>query len=287
MALVHGVNALAKEKKLTITAVHVDHGFREESCEDASFTIDYLNKLGVSSVLVKLEKLPPNTNLEEFGREGRYAAFEDIRKKNNADWCLTAHHQGDLAETFLMQILFSRRVFGILNVDEKRRILRPLLHIKKTDIESYARDNNIPWIEDASNFSLERLRNQIRHRVLPFLREELGDHVDSALATSISEVGELAQGFSEYVINEVKSSLSNYEFGSKEWFRSSLEVINKHPELLRPFILEEIFLPILGFRIGAKHRKRLYQFWIGNSLSIELPSGAVLKRSEGGLILKS
>lgn len=283
MSLVHGLSSIRNEKSLSITGVHVDHGFREESHSDAKFTLEYLASIGVDSVLVKLDKLPPNKNLEEFGREGRYSAFEKIRVDRKADWCLTAHHQGDLAETCLMQILFSRRVFGIQDKDEKRKILRPLLKVEKLTIQEYAKTHNVPWVEDPSNQSLERLRNQIRHTIIPLLKSELGDHVESSLAASISEIGELALGFSEYVSNLIYSELSSLTFGTKEWFRMSQELINRHPIMLRPFILEELFVPVLGFRIGAKHRKRLYEFWSTNSACIELPSGVTLKRAEGGI----
>lgn len=287
MSLIHAISSIKNEKKFTVTAVHVDHGFREESHKDAAFTLDYLKSIGVDSVLIKLDKLPPNKNLEEFGREGRYAAFERIRLEKNADWCLTAHHQGDLAETCLMQILFSRRVFGIRSRDEKRKIVRPLINLEKKVIEDYASLYNVPWVEDSSNYSLERLRNQIRHSILPFLKSELGEHVESSLSASIGEIGDLAQGFSEYVISLISKELSPFIFGSKEWFRMSQKLLSEHPILLRPFILEELFVPVLGFRIGAKHRKRLYDFWSANSPSIELPSGVVLRRTEGGIAVSS
>lgn len=287
MSLIHGLSSIRNEKGLIITGVHVDHGFREESHNDAKFTLEYLSSIEVDSVIVKLDKLPPNKNLEEFGREGRYSAFERIRSERKADWCLTAHHQGDLAETCLMQILFSRRVFGIQDKDQKRKIIRPLLKVEKKAIEEYARAHNVPWVEDPSNQSFERLRNQIRHSIIPFLKNELGEHVEPSLAASISEIGELAQGFTEYASSLIYSELSALTFGSKEWFRMSQELINRHPILLRPFILEELFVPVLGFRIGAKHRKRLYEFWNANSACIELPSGVLLKRAEGGIAVLS
>jgi len=288
MVLLYALAELAREKSLILFGVHVDHGFREKSKLDASFVKSEFEKLKIQYRISTLEPLPNGRNLEEFGREGRYLAFESARIEQHADWILTAHHEGDVSESLLMQLLFGRRVFGISKADSQRKIIRPLLSAPKSEILQFAAERSVPWVEDESNQSTERLRNQIRLQILPFLRKELGDHVDASLAASSEEIGELAQGFSEHIKSQLQAELSRDEFGSKQWFRRTQDFINRYPALLHPFILEELFVPIAGFRLGAKHRKRLCEFWGSDSPQIELPSGLLVRRNLGGIrIIKS
>ncbi|MDQ5912699.1 MAG: tRNA(Ile)-lysidine synthase, partial [Patescibacteria group bacterium] len=85
---------------------------------------------------------------------------------------ITAHHQDDLVETALINLIrgtswrglasleFSSSAFGL-------NIIRPLLNISKKEILRYAEAHELQWVEDSSNQNLEYLRNYVRRTLIP------------------------------------------------------------------------------------------------------------------------
>ena len=71
-------------------------------------------------------------------------------------------------------------------------IIRPLIHVKRSQITAYIKDNNLDFVEDASNQDTRFLRNRVRHELLPLLTEAYNPKVADALVrlASISRVEE-------------------------------------------------------------------------------------------------
>lgn len=87
---------------------------------------------------------------------------------------LIAQHQDDQAETLLFRLLRGAGVRGLAAMPELRRLghgslLRPLLGVARAELEFYARQEGISWVEDPSNLELSYSRNYLRHQVLPLL----------------------------------------------------------------------------------------------------------------------
>jgi len=94
---------------------------------------------------------------------------------------LLAHHQNDQAETVLLQLLRGAGVAGLSSMPESRvlatsaeqassiTLWRPLLRLSREELEAYAREHRLKWIEDPSNQSSKYRRNAIRKSVLPKL----------------------------------------------------------------------------------------------------------------------
>ena len=87
---------------------------------------------------------------------------------------LLGHHQGDQAETLLFNLLRGAGVAGAAGIPVERRrqhlrILRPLLDVSRDEIETYARDHQLAWVDDESNRDTGLSRNFLRHRVLTVL----------------------------------------------------------------------------------------------------------------------
>ena len=91
--------------------------------------------------------------IEAAARQARYQALLE----SEADFIVLAHHQDDQAETFLLQLLRGAGVKGLsamAALDAKRRLLRPLLDVARAEIEAYASDAKLKWVEDESNQDL-------------------------------------------------------------------------------------------------------------------------------------
>lgn len=109
-------------------------------------------------------------NFQDWARQRRYQAFEDIRQEYNAELILTAHHQDDQLETILQKIL---RGAGLtswkgMNVLDGY-LFRPLLNISKSDIMEFVEECNVPYRIDRTNEESTYARNFIRNHWFPDL----------------------------------------------------------------------------------------------------------------------
>lgn len=122
-------------------------------------------------------------NVEEFKATGNYSTemacrilrynwFDKIIKQNNLDYLVTAHHLNDNIETFMINLSRGTGIKGLIGMQiENNKIFRPLLHLTKEQILTYAKINNLVWHEDYTNLTDEYTRNKIRHHITPILNE--------------------------------------------------------------------------------------------------------------------
>jgi tRNA(Ile)-lysidine synthase len=125
--------------------------------------------------------LGPNAS-EDKARQARYRFLRKTRAKHKADSIITAHHQDDLIETAILNLLRGTGARGFSPMNSNADILRPLLSTTKKQILDYAKRHNIIWREDPSNQDLTILRNYVRHQLLSKLkrpeRQELLEKID-------------------------------------------------------------------------------------------------------------
>jgi tRNA(Ile)-lysidine synthase len=145
----------------------------------------YLEKNGID-IVVANELLPERARFYEFlhpktdvvtGDITKKEVFDEVVKKYDAKYLMTAHHGDDLIETILMRIsrgsdLKGYAGFDLVTPKENYCVIKPLIFTTKENIEKYNKKNNIPSVEDLTNKSLKYTRNRYRHNVLPFLKEE-------------------------------------------------------------------------------------------------------------------
>ena len=105
-------------------------------------------------------------------RKLRYDWFNELARKHNFDYVLTAHHADDNLETFLINLTRGTGLEGLTGIPSvNKNIVRPLLIFSREKIEKYALNNAINWREDVSNSEIKYLRNKIRHQIIPVLKE--------------------------------------------------------------------------------------------------------------------
>ena len=111
-------------------------------------------------------------SIQDLARSLRYNWLEDIRKEENAQTILTAHHLQDNIETLLFKLAKGTGIKGIRGMLPKQgNIVRPLLQVSLEEIQQYIKVNEIEYREDSSNLTLKYDRNKIRHQVLGPLKE--------------------------------------------------------------------------------------------------------------------
>ena len=195
MALLHSMDKTAHRLNIAIDAVHVNHHLRDDSYEDQALVEKTCTKLKINLII---DHLDPATklkgeSLEMWARKRRYRSLERIRKEINADWIFTAHHGNDQIETILLHLSQGTGISGFRGIhDIQGHILRPLLGFSRVDIDQYADEMNISWVDDSSNADETIPRNYLRRNIV-----KLWEKSDPNLVKAFQEVSEHAKDANE------------------------------------------------------------------------------------------
>ena len=170
--LLHVLARLAPDPGYRLSAVHVHHGLSPNAEAWSRHCQAVCDALGVPLQVVRVAVAPAGDGPEAAARAARYRAFAEVR----ADALVLAHHRDDQAETVLLQLLRGGGLKGLAAMPEARwlrpgwlRLLRPLLDSPRAELEAWARDRGLAWIEDESNRATHFARNALRHDLLPRL----------------------------------------------------------------------------------------------------------------------
>lgn len=116
----------------------------------------------------KIQKLYPSKSFEELAREKRYQFFEAVCHIYTSSYILTAHHLDDKIETFFFHLVRGSKLTGLINMTEcSGNILRPLLSLQKSEIESYLKEKKLKYFIDSTNTDTDITRNKLRLDILP------------------------------------------------------------------------------------------------------------------------
>ncbi len=154
-----------QDSPLSLIVAHFDHGIREDSAEDRRLVQQLAGQYGLPFAYHE-GKLGPDTS-EAQARQARYAFLHEVRRSNRADGVITAHHQDDVLETIILNLLRGTGRRGLSSLKSTDVVKRPLLHVPKKELLRYAKREGLAWREDSTNADTRYLRNYIRHRILP------------------------------------------------------------------------------------------------------------------------
>ena len=169
MCLLHFLNANKQLLDIDVVAIHINHGIREESDDEARFVVQKCREMGVRVYKFSIDapKIAKDKRIsvETAAREGRYGVFDALVKKDIIDKVALAHHQSDQAETILMHIFRGCGANGAKGMEPIRDgiYIRPMLKVSKEEINLYASTNNIEFVEDSSNADNSYTRNYVRN----------------------------------------------------------------------------------------------------------------------------
>lgn len=159
-----------KSDLVDYVVAHFDHGIRPDSTEDEKFVKSLAKKYGFryESKRVELGKSAG----EAEARKERYVFLREIKERYNAEKVVTAHHQDDIIETMIINILRGTGPRGLAVMQKPTDILRPLLNKTKKDLIEYAKIHKLEWREDATNDDPLYLRNYVRLNIMPRLKSK-------------------------------------------------------------------------------------------------------------------
>lgn len=158
------LDLVSKQKGLDIVVAHYDHGIRKDSSKDKELVQNLATKYGYKFECEE-GNLGPDIN-EADARDKRYDFLNGVKQKCNAIALVTAHHQDDLIETSMINILRGTGRRGLTSLKSNSDIVRPLLSYPKKYLIEYAEQNDLNWNEDSTNKDTKILRNYLRINIV-------------------------------------------------------------------------------------------------------------------------
>jgi tRNA(Ile)-lysidine synthase len=195
VCLLHVLNQLKESLGVSLHVVHFNHMLRgRASDEDALYVAGLCSSLGITVTVSKgdVDAYRKNRRLsmEEAARLLRYDCYAKTAKSMGACCIALGHTQNDQVETILMHLIRGAGVTGIRGMQPATdwhstdgtvfKVIRPLLEITRLEIEEYCDENDIKPRCDTSNYSVDYMRNRIRHELLPSLRS-YNKNIDATL----------------------------------------------------------------------------------------------------------
>lgn len=169
VALLFGMYLLREKLGITLSAAHFNHCLRgEESDRDEQFVRDFCSRYDIPLSVGSARVAAGKKGLEAAAREARYAFFATLPGK-----IATAHTADDNAETVLMHLVRGTGLRGLGGISPVNgNIIRPMLTVTRQEVVAFLEEYCLSHVEDSSNKTDDFLRNRLRHRVMPFLKEE-------------------------------------------------------------------------------------------------------------------
>ena len=204
---------------IPFSIAHCNFHLRPGDCDrDEAFVRHLAESYGVSCHVSQFDTravaASTGESIEEAARRLRYEYFLSlIIQRSTLTSVATAHHRDDSIETFFLNLFRGTGIAGLHGIrpiselrvkhpeeelstlkkkdvvakNEKLRVIRPLLCFNRAEIDAYVAENHLEYVEDNTNSELEARRNQIRHRLMPLLRE-LYPSIDDTMAANIERL---------------------------------------------------------------------------------------------------
>lgn len=282
---------LQKEIPFALHAVHVHHGIRGATADDDEQYVRNLCEEKKIPLTVVHENIPACAKArglteEEAGREVRRETFLRVLKEEQGTKIALAHHRNDNAETLLWNLCRGTGLKGLGGIAPITGVwIRPLLCVKRTEIESYLKKWGISYCTDETNARNIYTRNRIRNEIFPYMERYLNEQT----VLHMAETAEQMRILGDYITGEV---LRMKEMCTKKEPDGAILVMEEtyrtFPEALRPYILHEVLCEAAGHSkdIEAVHVKALEEL-LGRQVGrmINLPYGVTAKRCYEGIRL--
>ena len=170
--------------------LHVDHGLRPDSADDARFVESLAAKYGLPFHALRTRvRQRRGESIEMAARRVRLAFFARMTARLGLDAIATGHHADDVAETFILRLARGAGPEGLAGLKPVSHVdgvtfIRPLLNVRDADLRRFLAERGLAWREDSTNADVSIPRNNVRHVILPFLRAHLDPRITEHLCKS-------------------------------------------------------------------------------------------------------
>ena len=266
VALLHMLLKLRGSLGLDLHVASLDHGLRGAAGQaDLDFVGQLARKWGLQYALkqVDVPRLSRAWGLgvEAAARRARYDFLAKVARQEDCQCVVVGHHADDQAETVLLNIirgsglrgLGGMRLLSPLPGHPQLQLLRPLLTVKRAELERYCQAQDLIYRQDESNWDTSIGRNFLRHEALDSLKR-LNPDITSAL-NRLAESAAVDENFvASQVENLAQVALSSWDTGCSI---SRPQFIKAHPALQRR-LLRQAFCQLAGDGASLTHELTLH-----------------------------
>ncbi len=264
-----------------VLVVSVDHGLRPEAAEEAQAVAVNAATLGLPWRIVTAPKRGSDDgNLQDWARRVRYRLLAEAAHDAGFDAIVTAHHQDDQAETFLLRLARGSGVYGLGAMPEEGAIAgimltRPLLDVPRAALRKIASESGLPIVDDPSNSDLRF--DRIRMREAAPALAALG-FAAPRLAATAGRLRRAASALDHYATALIRDRFAADPFG-----------VVRGPASAFADVPEEVALRALAFVLkavsGADYTPRLDSVEALNAAILALGAGETLQRTLSGVVV--
>ena len=239
---------LQKSIGFDMVAVHVNHGLRgDESDADEAYVQQFCLEKGLpfECYFADVELFAKNRkqSTEEAGREARREFFWQALKDHHGTKIALAHHQDDQAETFFLNMARGTGLKGLGGIRPVNgEVIRPLLCVRRAEIEDYLKQQQVPYCVDSTNASDAYTRNRIRSHIIPYLEKEVNPKVVSHLGETMEQLQQV-QSFLDTLTLEAWEQCIQED--ADAWLVLE-EPYAKLSEVIKPLLLKHVLAKIAG-----------------------------------------
>lgn len=281
VVLLEVLEELSAQKMWELYVLHVEHGIRsKESLRDEAFVRGLSISKGLPfcswRVDVPFYAKKYKLSLEEAARYLRYALLEEAAATLGLDAVALGHTADDQVETVLLALLRGAGLRGLKGMPPKRGIfVRPLIRVWRKEIEEYARQRGIRFVEDSSNFNPSFLRNRVRMEVLPKL-----EVLNPRIKERILEMSEVLREEDEALDWALQVHLEAVGFTLGREIPE--KALSEMPMGLKVRLVARLYERVTGRGLSYRQLLAIKDLFQGRSQRLDLPGGICLERLHGG-----
>ncbi|MFQ6047874.1 MAG: tRNA lysidine(34) synthetase TilS [Phycisphaerae bacterium] len=301
MALLHALVAINRmdDRGWQLHVGHLDHGLRGADAQaDAQRVLAEAKRLALPATVertdVRSEAARHGRSVEEQARHSRYGFLERLCLRTASRCVAVGHHADDNAETILYRIIRGTGTRGLAGIRPSRplrigsevRLVRPLLALRRAEIEAFLRAGRIDYRTDPSNVAADYARNRVRCQLLPLIQRSFNQRVVEALL----RLGEQARWIDSYLAETAQRTLEALIVSQDQE-----QLVLNVPGLLRKSRIiqaELIRQAILRFQLGEQALGFGHLLAVlrqceqpASGKSVHLPGGLVASRHYDRLVL--
>jgi tRNA(Ile)-lysidine synthase len=279
------LHTLRKEWLWDLAVAHFNHRLRREAAEDEQFSRELAGELGLPFYAragdVADWARSRGLNLEEAGRQLRYAFLEETAAAIGADRIVTAHTMDDQAETVLMRLLRGSGRSGLTGIPPERgkTVVRPLLQVSRSEVEAYLGAQGRTYRLDRSNQDRRYLRNRIRWELLPYLSTRFDPHI----VPRLGRLAEILRAEEEWIETQVESQAAGVVIAVGESWALDCQKLQLLPVALQRRLVRLYLTRLRGDlrHIAYKDIEAILNLEEGREFTLE--KGRILRR-RGALV---
>ena len=240
--LLNFLNKFKAKYKIQIGAFHLNHLLRKDAYLDQEFSRNVCGHFNIPfytlNKRVSYYANRKKISIEEAGRILRYDALNKIADKFNYNKIATAHNLNDNCETVLLNLIKGKGVNAICGIPIKiMNIIRPILCLSKTEIESYLKINGIEYKVDISNYDESFERNYLRLEIVPQLEKKINKN----FCSTVFQTTKILRDYINYT-EKIISDKFNDSVQINNDINIKLSSFNKQDEFVKSEILRRVII---------------------------------------------